>query len=624
MLNSLKAYVVGLAAAFLFLGLAFGAIPAHAVDSWPGDSGSLIADAASLGAGYEPSGLAYHSVRKQLVMVGDDGDITTMNTDGSSVHTKSPTGEDLEGVAVADATSDLIYVGIENPDSIKEYNLSTEAYTGKKWTLTAWLHGDDGQGLEALTFVPNGFHPYANSNSGGLFYAGHQLDGKIFVFDINTGTSEAVTLVDTITVDPALTDISGLDFNSDTQLIYAIFDTSNRLVEMQPDKTIINTYSLPSDTQEGIAVVTGCPTASAHVYIAEDFGPEVWAYGNYPITCHEDDDGNGGGDDDGGGGETETEYLGKNTVVSMPGPGGTSQVRTFNTTGRASYTTGWSAYAASLRTGFNVAAGDLNGDGEDEIVTSPRTGGAPRIRIFDKSGRAVFTPGFYAYDQNSRCGVDLTVGDLNGDGKAEIVTVPGAGCSAQVKIFNYIGQPIFTLGFFAYDKNLKTGFRVTAGDLNGDGKDEIITSPEKGAPAHIRVFNYLGEPRLTNGFYAYSSKLKTGADVTGADLDSDGRAEIVTVPGDGFPAQVRIFDSAGRVVLSPGFYAYSTAVKTGFSITAGDLNGDRKSEIVVAPKEKSPAHVRTFDYRGQVKINAGFFAYPQTWPLGADVAVGKF
>lgn len=310
------------------------------------------------------------------------------------------------------------------------------------------------------------------------------------------------------------------------------------------------------------------------------------------------------------------------TIVTVPDSGGTAQVRLFDQTGGVQYTAGFFAYAKTLKSGFNVATGDLNGDSVDEIVVAPRGSAAPQLRIFDRAGRAVFIPGFYAYDRNSRCGVDVATGDINGDSRDEIITIPGAGCGSEVKIFDYRGQSMGHKSFYAYAAALKSGFRITAGDLNGDLVDEIITVPAKGVPAQVRVFDADGKAKFTPGFYAYGT-MKTGGDVAAGDLNFDGLDEIVTVPGPGYPAQTRIFNYKGQAILHPGFYAYGQNVKTGASVTVGDLDRDGSAEIITSPLTGTPAQVRIFDYRGRPKFS-GWYAYGSAVRCGGDVAVGIF
>ena len=84
------------------------------------------------------------------------------------------------------------------------------------------------------------------------------------------------------------------------------------------------------------------------------------------------------------------------------------------------------AYAATFKGGVHVAAGDLNGDGKAEIVAGAGAGGGPQVRIFSADGR-LLSGGFFAYDRNFRGGVNVAAIDLNNDGKDEIITGAGVG-----------------------------------------------------------------------------------------------------------------------------------------------------------------------------------------------------
>jgi hypothetical protein len=151
-----------------------------------------------------------------------------------------------------------------------------------------------GQGIEALAYVPNGYHPYADSASGGLFYVGSQYNGDMGVFDINTSISGSFTLVDTIST--GRSDLAGLSWNSDTQLLYASYDGYDLMSEMTSDGTVVNEYSMDSTNQEGIEVIPDCASGTATLFVADDGGPNIWSYANYPIdtdTVYEDADGDG-------------------------------------------------------------------------------------------------------------------------------------------------------------------------------------------------------------------------------------------------------------------------------------------------------------------------------------------
>ena len=125
-----------------------------------------------------------------------------------------------------------------------------------------------------------------------------------------------------------------------------------------------------------------------------------------------------------------------------------------------------------FRGGVSVAAGDIDGDGRIEIVTGPGYGGAPHIRAFTADGRLIIS-GFFAYDTTFRGGVNVACADVNNDGIDEIITAPGRTGGPHIKVFNNKGRLLYQ-DFFAFNSQNTSGVLVSGCDIDRDGKEEIL------------------------------------------------------------------------------------------------------------------------------------------------------
>jgi len=170
---------------------------------------------------------------------------------------------------------------------------------------------------------------------------------------------------------------------------------------------------------------------------------------------------------------------------------------------------------------LSLAMYDFNNDGTKELVVAPRTNGGPHVKIFNLKGQAL-SGGFMAYDQNFHGGVNIAVGDINNDGQGEIIAAPANNSTPFVKIFTNKG--VLVGSFMAYDKKYLGGVSVAVGDVNGDGISEIITGSAHGG-AHVRVFNQA--LNILAQYMAFNITDKSGISVMVADVNGDGKNEIL-------------------------------------------------------------------------------------------------
>ncbi len=241
--------------------------------------------------------------------------------------------------------------------------------------------------------------------------------------------------------------------------------------------------------------------------------------------------------------------------------------------------TGFFVYDVRVRGGQNTILLDLEGDGTTEAITAQ--GGRIDIWNADGTQRLSFAP----YGERYTGQINIAVGDLDGDGTPEIVTGAGAGGGPHVRVWTRDGKPRGG-GFFAFDKNFRGGVTVAVAHVNGDRRSEIITGAGAGGGPQVRIFSADGAV-VHNGFFAYDERFRGGVNVAAGDLDGDGKAEIVTGAGRTGGPHVRIFDGTGRS-LGRGFFPYDQNRRDGVIVGASDINGDGTAEVIALTTDILP------------------------------------
>src|SRR3989339_2119459 len=125
------------------------------------------------------------------------------------------------------------------------------------------------------------------------------------------------------------------------------------------------------------------------------------------------------------------------SLITSAGPGGGPHVRAFSTSGTVeSEPNKLMAYASSYRGGVRVTAGDIDNDGVDEIITGTGENGGPHLRVFEKDGTAGGIE-FFPFDSRFRGGMDVAAGDFDGDGKEDIAVSQFSNGQSWVKVYRY-------------------------------------------------------------------------------------------------------------------------------------------------------------------------------------------
>ncbi|MCK4553726.1 S8 family serine peptidase, partial [Candidatus Parcubacteria bacterium] len=272
------------------------------------------------------------------------------------------------------------------------------------------------------------------------------------------------------------------------------------------------------------------------------------------------------------------------------------------------------AYADNFSGGATVAAGDIDGDGIEEVITGAGFGGGPHVRIFSPEGE--LKGQFFAYNPNFRGGVTVAAGDIDGDGIDEIITGAGFGGGPHVRIFDMYGD--VKAQFFAYHPGFRGGVNVAAGDVNGDGKVEIVTGAGNTGGPQVRIFKANGQVQAQ--FFAYHPNFRGGVKVAVANIDGgtiNQQMEIITAPGQGGGPHIRIFDNHANI--RGQFFAYNKNFHGGVNLSAGDIDQDGIDEIITGAGPGGAPHVRVFETNG--KLIGSFYAYEAGFDGGVNVGV---
>ena len=275
------------------------------------------------------------------------------------------------------------------------------------------------------------------------------------------------------------------------------------------------------------------------------------------------------------------------------------------------------AYEQTFTGGVRVAVGDIRGDGTADIITATGVGGGPRVRVLDSITLETVAD-YFAYEESYRGGMFVAVGDVDGDGYDDIATSPDVGGSPRVKVVS--GKILQTLyDDFVFDSSLRNGARISVSDVNGDGYADLIVGSGPGSTA-VRVIDVHNGRELFNQ-NVFPNTFTGGVYIAAGDVDGDGRADIIAAPGMSGPPIIRAIDVGSSKTIGE-FQAYESSYTSGIRGAAVDYDGDGRSDILTGPGPGGgPAHKIWKPFTNEVLES--FFSFEETFFGGVYVGAGE-
>jgi len=239
-------------------------------------------------------------------------------------------------------------------------------------------------------------------------------------------------------------------------------------------------------------------------------------------------------------------------LVVGTGPGTTARVRVLD--GRDARELFAFTPFGDFTGGVYVAAGDLNGDRVADLVVCPDEGGGPRVLALSGGDNFAKLADFLGIaGTNFRGGCRVAVGDINGDGAGDLIVAAGAG--GGPRIAGYDGRTIGSAtparvfsDFFAFEETLRNGVFITTGDVDADGLADLVAGGGPGGGPRVLVLSARGlldgRQQKLGDFFAGDTTSRGGIRVTARDLNADGRFDVVVGSGDDAGSRLNAYDSS--------------------------------------------------------------------------------
>ncbi|HEX8815436.1 MAG TPA: FG-GAP-like repeat-containing protein [Terriglobales bacterium] len=243
----------------------------------------------------------------------------------------------------------------------------------------------------------------------------------------------------------------------------------------------------------------------------------------------------------------------------------------------------------------SIATGDFNGDGHPDFVVGNSNGpSATGVTVFLSNPDGSLQPGVSYSSASKNFELEyVVVGDFNGDGKLDIAAADFY--NGVVQIFNGNGNGTFKAGAtYATDATAgANALGLVAADLNGDGKlDLAVINNHGSSSANVGVLLNNGKGGFDHVVNYALSKLATR--ITAADLRGDGKMDLIvplygTVAAPGTAVAILLGNGNGTFAHESDLQLTNSSAtfRNPYMVAVGDVNGDGKPDLAITIQDQT-------------------------------------
>jgi hypothetical protein len=224
-----------------------------------------------------------------------------------------------------------------------------------------------------------------------------------------------------------------------------------------------------------------------------------------------------------------------------------------------------------------IAVADVNADGRPDLITADYLSNTVSVLLHQATNSATFSATPTAYSSGGNRPVDVATGDVNGDGRLDIVLSNTATNTVGV-LLNSPTSPGTFLPAVTYASGDYEPRGLALGDVNGDGRLDIAVANQSGNSVCVLL-----NSATTPGSFSAPTRYITGTlsiDLVLRDVNGDGLLDMGVLTNGAIVVLLNSAAAPGTFLPAVSYPSTSASGGNYYSLAMGDVNGDGRPDLI--------------------------------------------